>query len=173
MLINAVNAARSRTEKRIVYLFVGDGVSRAPCENLVRSLGFEADVMFLGSLEHARVPDIMAASDIFVSTSELTNVAIPTCEAMVCGLPVIGFDVGNTREIVRDGETGLVVADGNVDGLGEAIAGLADDDERRRRMGDASKRLALETFTGWDERTRSELDIINRIIDRHRSAGSR
>jgi glycosyltransferase involved in cell wall biosynthesis len=86
---------------------------------------------------------------------------------MVCGLPVIGFDVGNTREIVRHGTTGLVVADGDVNGLGGAIAELANNDESRQQMGKASRELARELFTGWDQRTRLELDIINELIDRH------
>ena len=165
MLLNAVPIVRDRTTRPVLFLFVGDGSSRPPCENLVRSLGLKNDVRFLGALEHGRVPDIMSASDVFVSTSELTNVAIPTCEAMVCGLPVIGFDVGNTRDIVRHGETGLVVSDGDVSGLGEAIAALAKDDEMRQRLGSASKKLARSIFTGWDQRTRSELDIINELID--------
>lgn len=167
MLLNAISIVRENSPRPVLFLFVGDGSSRQPCETLVRSLSLEADVRFLGALEHARVPDIMSASDLFVSTSELTNVAIPTCEAMVCGLPVVGFDVGDTREIVRHGTTGLVVADGDVNGLGEAIAELAKDDESRKRMGKASRELAQDLFTGWDQRTRSELDIINDLIDRH------
>ncbi len=173
MLLNAVPAVRDKSRRPVSFIFVGDGLSRLPCENLVRNLGLENEVRFLGALEHDHVPDIMSASDVFVSTSELTNVAIPTCEAMVCGLPVIGFDVGDTREIVRHGQTGIVVADGDINGLGEAIIDLAEDDPMRQRMGKASKELAGKLFTGWDERTRLELDIINKLIDQNNALSAR
>ncbi|UCG52342.1 MAG: glycosyltransferase family 4 protein [Candidatus Latescibacterota bacterium] len=167
MLLNAVPRVKQLTEKRLLFLFVGDGPSREGCERLTRSLEIETDVRFTGAIPHDKVPQIMSASDIFVSTSNFTNVAIPTCEAMVCGLPVVAFDVGNTRDLIHHGENGLGVEDGNVFGLAEAVARLATDESARREMAEHAKLLAGEKLTGWNERTDMELEIIRELIERH------
>ncbi len=158
--IEAARRIEGRTRRPALFVIAGDGESREDCEALSRSSGTTDTVRFTGAVEHAKVPELMAASDIFVSTSRLTNVAIPTCEAMVCGLSVVGFDVGATREVIIHGETGLVVRDGDVGELVDAIARLADDDALRRHMGEAARERAKRIFTGWDARVRQELDII-------------
>lgn len=162
--IQAAPFIKAKTTRRTVFLIVGEGDGRAACEALSRRLGVEQDIVFAGAIEHERVPEVMAASDVFVSTSRLTNVAIPTCEAFVCGLPVVAFDVGNTVDIVRDGETGRVVPDGDVPALAEAVAGLLESDGLRRRMSQRQREFARAQFTGWDERIQTEIDIINEII---------
>jgi len=91
------------------------------------------------------IPDILAASDILVSTSRFgegfSNVMV---EAMICGLPVVATDVGDARRIV--GDTGLVVLPGDEDGLVEALAGLTTDAGRRRRLGQAARERAQANF---------------------------
>jgi glycosyltransferase involved in cell wall biosynthesis len=143
-----------------LFLFVGDGPESTPCRTLAGKLGVEADIQFLGARPHNEVPEIMAASDVFVSTSNLTNMAMPTCEAMMCGVPVVAFDTGTTRDVVKDGETGRVVADGNIEALADAIVSLLDDPAMRSTMGEKARALARRTFVGWDERTDMEIEII-------------
>jgi glycosyltransferase involved in cell wall biosynthesis len=167
MLLHAIPRILQLASSRCVFVFAGDGSSRKTCERIAQTFGIKADVRFAGAIPHDEVPDLMAASDIFVSTSNLTNAAIPTCEAMVCGLPVVAFDVGDTRAFVHDGDNGIVVDDGNVTGLAEAISRLADDPGVRRRMSERAKQIAAEKLTSWDRRTDMELDIINAIVDKH------
>ncbi len=171
MLLNAIPDIKRSSKPNVLFLFVGDGPSRAGCEKLTRSLELGETVRFTGAVEHGRVAEIMSASDIFVSTSRLTNAAIPTCEAMVCGLPVVGFDVGDTKHLIADGETGFAVPDGDVEALSRAITKLVNDGAARDRMARESKSRAKEMLTSWDERTRMELEIIDALIDEHRPSG--
>lgn len=171
-VVEAVSFVRDRHDGPVVFLFVGDGPERGACEALAKRLGVENDTVFAGAKPHERVPEIMAASDLFVSTSNLTNAAIPTCEAMICGLPVVALDVGNTREVVKEGETGYAVADGDVDGLAEAIVRLLDDPAERERMSRRAREVAREKFTGWEARTNMEIEIIRSAV-RSRGQGSR
>ncbi len=167
MLLHAIPLATRLTPVPCVFVFAGDGPSRAACEALALALGVEANVRFTGAVPHDEVPELMAASDFFVSTSNLTNAAIPTCEAMVCGLPVVAFDVGDTRGLIHDGDNGVVVEDGNVVGLAEAVAMLAGDRPTRMRMADRARQIAAEQLTGWEQRTNTELRIIERVIEEH------
>jgi glycosyltransferase involved in cell wall biosynthesis len=81
-------------------------------------------------------------------------------EAMACGIPVVATRVGGMTGIVADGETGLVVEPGDVPALAEATSVLLADDSRRREMGAAARRRALELFS-W-ERVTEALDALYR-----------
>ena len=74
------------------------------------------------------------------------------------------MDVGNTSDIIRDGETGRLVQDGNVEGLAVAIAELLEDPAARDEMGRRARELAKARFTGWEARTNMEMKIIDEIV---------
>jgi glycosyltransferase involved in cell wall biosynthesis len=162
--VEAARTVLDRTKRPVSFVVAGDGPSRESCETLARSLGLGESMRFAGPVEHAKVPALMSSCDVFVSTSRLTNVAIPTCEAMVCGLPVVGFDVGTTRGVIADGETGIVVRDGDTSALADAIVRLVEDEVLRRRMGDAARRRAKAIFTGWEARVGEEVSIIDSLV---------
>ena len=164
LFLRAAKLVIERTPRPVVFVIAGDGPSRENCERLAGTLGLGRAVHFTGTVDHAKVPALMHGSDIFVSTSSLTNMAIPTCEAMVCGLPVAGFDVGTTRDAIIDGETGFAVPDGDVGELARVIARLVDDEQLRRRMGESSRVRAREIFTGWDQRVEEEIRIIEDLL---------
>jgi glycosyltransferase involved in cell wall biosynthesis len=67
-------------------------------------------------------------------------------EAGAAGMPLISTDVGAISEIVRDGETGLLVPVGDSTALTAALARLVDDGELRARLGAAAARLVGERF---------------------------
>ena len=78
-------------------------------------------------------------------------------EAMACGLPAVCFDFKcGPRDIVVEGKNGLVVADGDINGLAEAIVSLMKDEELRKKMGENAKRV-VETF--------SEERVMNKWIE--------
>lgn len=149
-----------------LFVVAGDGFERGACEDLAREEGVADHVRFLGTIAHADVPSLMATADAFVSTSRLTNRALPTCEALLCGVPVVAYDSGDTRTVVRDGDTGFVVRDGDVDALAAAIVQLLGDADARARMSTSARRLARETFTSWDERVAMEMRIVDRLAGR-------
>ena len=117
----------------------GDGPLRGVLEARCRARGVPA--RFLGTVPHARVPYLLAAADLLVSTSTLTNMSIPTCEAMVVGTPVVALDVGGTAEVVRDGETGLLVPEDDAAALGAALVRLVE--RRRAASADGTRRARL------------------------------
>ena len=159
-----LEAARSVGSDDVFFVFAGDGDRREGCERLADTFGLNDRVRFMGAVAHDRVPEIMAASDMFVSTSSLTNAAIPTAEAMVCGLPVIAYDVGNTSDIVVDKATGLLVRDGDTRALATAIDELSANAVRRHHMGEAGRALARERFMDWERRIAAEVDILERLM---------
>ncbi len=160
--IRAAQSLLQRGHGDVSFIVAGDGVERARCE---AAAGDNANaIRFLGTVPHDDVPGLLAASDVFVSTSTLTNRALPTCEAMICGVPVVAYDTGDTATVVRPGETGALVADGDVTALADAIELLLESDSARARMGDAARRFAREVFVSWNERIAMEARIVEELL---------
>ena len=168
-VIRAIPHVVKSAQKDTCFLFAGDGPSKPSCELLAQQLGISKQTKFIGTVPHKKVPEIFHASDLFVTTSNLTNMAIPTCESFLCGVPVVAYDVGATKKIVVDGVTGRIVPDGNVEALAAAMVDLINDDNKRETMGRNAKQFALDNFMSWDERTDLELEIINARLDKRSS----
>jgi glycosyltransferase involved in cell wall biosynthesis len=156
-------AARPGAGANTVFVFAGDGPLRGGLERAAREAGLGDRVRFTGTVAHDDVPALMAASDLFVSTSTLTNRALPACEAMLCGVPVVAYDTGDTATVVRDGATGVLAPDGDVSALADAIGRLLADAPLRARLAAAARDLARATFVSWEKRTAMEMEIFDRL----------
>jgi glycosyltransferase involved in cell wall biosynthesis len=148
-------------------VMAGDGPLRAACEHAARAEGVADRVRFAGVVPHDDVPALMAASDLFVSTSPLTNRALPTCEAMICGVPVAVYDTGDTSTVVRDGETGRLVKDGDIEALAASIGALLGDAGLRGRLAAAARERARTTFVSWDRRIAMEIEILGALAEKN------
>lgn len=102
-------------------------------------------VLFLG--ERADVPDLLAASNLLLMPSWREAFGRIAIEAMAMGVPVLATDAGGPPEIVTDGADGLLLPPQNPARWAEAIAGLVDDGELRRRMGAAARERAGDFAT--------------------------
>jgi len=153
-------------DPHLLVVFAGDGALRETCERAARDEGVSERVRFLGTVAHDEVPALMSATDLFVSTSTLTNRALPTCEAMICGVPVVAYDTGDTATVIRAGETGVLVPDGNVTALADAIVRLLQHADERARLAAAGRQLARTAFVSWDARIAMEMEIIDALVTR-------
>jgi len=131
---------------RARLLIVGDGPLRAQVERTVADLALAEDVRLLGMRRD--VPQILRATDVFVlSSGRWEGLPLTVLEAMASSLPVIASDVGGTREAVVDGESGHLVAPGDVDALARHLQALAADPVVAQRMGQCGLRRVREVFT--------------------------
>ncbi len=114
-----------------------------------------APVRFLGRVPDDRLPSLYGCADVFAAPCrsrwrglEQEGFGIVFLEAAACGVPQVAGDSGGAAEAVADGETGVVVRDpSDAASVAAAIAGLLDDPARRRSMGAAARRRALEHFS--------------------------
>jgi len=110
----------------------------------VAALGLQGRVRFLGI--RADVADILRASDMFVLSSRVEGNPMSVMEAMAAGLPVVSTAVGGVPELVRAGETGLLVPSEDAAALAQAMQALVDDPVRRQAMGAAARQHAVAHF---------------------------
>jgi glycosyltransferase involved in cell wall biosynthesis len=130
---------------RLVIVGPGDPSARSALQTQAAELGVFDAVSFLGQRDG--VPDILAAADVGVLSSDFEGMPLAILEYMAAGLPVVSTDVGGVPEIVHDGQTGLLVPRGDSRGLAEGIGRLIADPELAERMGQNGRRLQQERFS--------------------------
>lgn len=96
----------------------------------------------------SRIPELLPAFDVLALTSVPRSEGIPTVilEAMAAGLPVVSTDVGGVREAIHDGETGTVVAPGDVRAITTELARLARTPGLAAAMGARGREVARASF---------------------------
>jgi glycosyltransferase involved in cell wall biosynthesis len=137
------------SNRRPVILIVGDGVLRAELEHEATALQLDDHVRFLGIRRD--VPELLAASDIFVLPSHWEGLSLSLLEAMACGLPVIVTRVGGNTEVVEENQSGVLVPARDHVALAQAILRLLDDPVLRQRLGQGAydrfkSKYSLEHF---------------------------
>ena len=124
----------ARVAERVpsVLVMVGDGPDRVDAEAEARELGVQDSVFFLGKID--AVAPLLAGADLFLLPSSSESFGLSALEALASGVPVIGTDAGGLPEVVRDGETGVLCAVGDVDGMAEAAIAILSDRDRWQAM---------------------------------------
>lgn len=126
-------------------LMVGDGPERGRVEQHCREHRICQAITFIGSLP--LVEEVLVGADLFLLPSETESFGLAALEAMACEVPVIASRAGGIPEVVVHGETGYLCEVGDVDGMASAAQALLKDEDRRRAMGAAGRRRALESFS--------------------------
>lgn len=133
----------NRKHPEWVLRIYGDGM-RDVLQQQIDSLGISSTCL----LEHS-VEDIIekyCESSLFVLSSRYEGFGMVIIEAMACGVPPISFACPcGPRDIIRDGVDGLLVENGDVEGLAGKIALLIEDEDRRKEMG-RQARTNVERF---------------------------
>ena len=145
-----VRAAALVHEKlpRVTFHVAGDVLEAsffAELQALVASLGLRNTVHFLGGVSDLALQLRTAA--LFVLPSRSEGFSNSLIEAMACGLPVVATDVGGNAEAVAHNETGVIVPPDNPEALAAAMLDLLSASEKRRHMGNLSRRRAETLFS--------------------------
>jgi glycosyltransferase involved in cell wall biosynthesis len=111
------------------------------------SLDVQIPWRHFGHVDHDRILSfVYSAADAYVIPSIQDNLPNTVLEAMACGTPVVGFDVGGIPDMVRLGITGLLAPAGDVQGLRAAIAELLRNPERRAEMAANCRSIAVREY---------------------------
>ncbi|MGV9263664.1 glycosyltransferase family 4 protein [Kitasatospora sp. NPDC003701] len=139
-----------------VLLIVGGGPYRADLEKLADARGVRAAVRFTGAVPWSELPAHYGAGDVFAMPCrtrrgglDVEGLGIVYLEASATGLPVVAGDSGGAPDAVLEGETGYVVPGGSPAAAAERIVRLLNDEELRRRMGEAGRRWVDRSWR-WD-----------------------
>lgn len=164
LLIKAVPGI-IKVSENVRFVIVGDGSERNSLESLVKLMQIANYVKFVGAVDNSAIIDYMKVSDIFVSMNSLSNVCNPVLEAMICGKCVVALNTGNTEELIKNGETGILINPENVSNLSASIVSILSNNNKRHRIGRNAQKHLLNKWPSWEERVACEVAIVERMLN--------
>lgn len=147
--------------REVWLLFVGDGFGRAAVEaHPNMALG---KTVLTGLVPLDRVPDYLSAMDVMALPSYQEGQSRTLCEALLCGVPVVGYDAGGIPAVCVDGVTGKLVPVGDQDALGQAVLDLLGDPVYRATLAERGRRHVIEHFSA-EKMNRALLELYERLL---------
>jgi len=160
-LVAAVPAIRAACPSARVVIF-GEGELREELQTQARELHLGDGLIFAGFRPPEEIPSILKAADVFVMSSVEEGLGTSLFDAMAAGAPIVATRAGGIPEIVRDGETGLLVPTRDSAALAEAIVRVLNDAALARRLANAAG--ALVRREGTKERMVGETITVYREV---------
>ena len=143
---------RDHPDLSVQYTIVGDGPFLETITRRISELGLDDCVTIVRDATDEQLPNYYASSDLFVEPVVADPVdregfGIVYLEAALYGVPSIATNMPGVDEAVLDGITGILVKDGDIAALADAVYRLATNEEERRRLGEAAYRRTVDEFT--------------------------
>lgn len=147
LLINAF-ADLIKDKKNMELRIVGNGEEKENLVQKVKNLGLENSIIFIDW--QSNLQEQFSQSDCFVLVSDSEGWGMTVIEAAAFGLPIIMTDVGCAGEVIKNGESGLVIPVGNKGRLVESMREISSKEDLRKKLGKNAK-LAIKNLPGKEE----------------------
>jgi glycosyltransferase involved in cell wall biosynthesis len=161
MFLRAARRVKAEIPKA-AFLLAGEGQLTEPLRALAAELGLQKCAFFLGRCE--RIAELLSVSDVCILSSKAEGFSNSILEYMAAARPVVATDVGGTREIVVEGQTGYLVASGDDRRMAERTISLLKQPERARAIGELGKQLVEEKFS-CEAQLRKTEQLYERLLD--------
>jgi len=162
--INAFSIVNKKYHNtRLVIL--GDGDAKKELMVLAEKLGIKDKVIFKGAVEQKLVSNYMVAADAFLSFYDLSNVGNPLMEAMMCGKPIITLDVGDTNELIKNNENGILLPMNKLQDIPEMMIKIIEDENFAKKIATGAIITAQTEFWSWEERISAEISKVEALLN--------
>jgi glycosyltransferase involved in cell wall biosynthesis len=145
-------------------VLAGDGPMRGPLARRAAELGVSEKVHFMGMIEHEQVSDYMGIADIFLQTNDLSCLGNSLLEAVICGRAIITWDVGTTRDLIKDGINGILLPRADPELIADTIIELYKDPGKRQELAVGARKYAIEHLEDWDQRLDREIKEVEALL---------
>jgi glycosyltransferase involved in cell wall biosynthesis len=125
----------------------GKGPQRTALEQLASENGISEAVTFHGFVAHATIREFLTKCRMFIHPSHSEGYSHVRLEALASGCPIVGTDIAGADGMILDGETGLTVQPGDIDGLAESISQLMSKDELLTEMSHNARSHVEENYS--------------------------
>lgn len=139
-------------------IIVGSGKEENTLKEKAKQLGISRNVKFTGHISEMKKAEFLARSWIFVTTSEKEGFGISALEAEKCGTPVVAFNNGGLKEVVKDNYSGILIDNMDKKAFEKAIVRLLMDDSLRGRFS------ANSIAYGNSFNTKKEIQKIEKLL---------
>jgi L-malate glycosyltransferase len=125
-------------------MLIGDGPEAGSIARLVREKGLEEKVLFLGKQDN--VAELLAIADVALLLSEKESFGLVLLEAMACGVPVIGTNIGGIPEVITEGYNGYLCELGDINSVAEKATILLNDEALHKKLSNQAMATVEEKF---------------------------
>ncbi|MBW8585200.1 MULTISPECIES: N-acetyl-alpha-D-glucosaminyl L-malate synthase BshA [Bacillus] len=126
-------------------LLVGDGPEKCVAWQLVEKYGLQDQVLLLGNQD--RVEELYSISDLKLLLSEKESFGLVLLEAMACGVPCIGTNIGGIPEVIKDQVSGFLVEVGDIQAASEKALAVLEDKQLSKRLTDHALKMVETAFS--------------------------
>jgi 1,2-diacylglycerol 3-alpha-glucosyltransferase len=147
-------------------LLVGQGAHEGPIRRLAAGSPAAGSISFRGAVPREALPAFYRAADLFLFASETETQGLVLAEAHACGLPAVAVRAPGVDEVVRDGETGVLVKP-QAEAVADAAIALLLDVPQRRAMAEAARAQAERAFSAGAQ-VRVLVGHYERLLGAHR-----
>ncbi len=137
-----------------VFKMMHELIDRYGIQDRVKMIGYVSDEMMAPYYQHARM---------FVLPSRFEPFGMTSQEAMACGRTVVASKLGGIRNVITNGENGLLVDPSDAEEFGNAMISLLKDDGYNKRLGNSAYKLIINEFS-WEAIADKFLDFFNKYI---------
>ena len=138
IILTFFNIRQQGVEAKLMV--IGTGPMLDQMKQKVLDLGVQDQILFLGAINHDKLPEYLSIADLYLITSKSEGFCLGALEAMACGVPVVGTLCGGLEEILANvdlnskGQSNLLMEVGDTLGLAKTSVSLLKDPERYRRV---------------------------------------
>jgi len=151
----AIRACAKLRDNNVKFLFeiAGDGPQRQALERLIGRLHLEDNVKLLGVRPNDQLAELFNQTCVFLMPcvkmpdGDMDGIPVAMMEAMACEVPVVSTNISGIPELVKDGLTGRLAPEKDVDALAQILKELLEDMDKIERFGKAGRERVLKDFS--------------------------
>lgn len=163
-----VQVLQKQPKARLVL--VGEGQTRPAVKQKVMQKGLQEAVIMTGAIAHSKVPEMISIAEVAVvpaapvaASHGGTGTPLKLFEYMASGKAIVATALNQATEVIQDGQNGLLVQAGDINGFAKAMLDLLNDSGKRGRLGQNARQHAVEQYS-WEQYTRQLEEIYLSVI---------
>jgi L-malate glycosyltransferase len=153
----------NKTIPGIKFVICGTGPLLQKLKDIIRNVGLEEKVLFLGRIERKKLINLYKNATIYVICSVYEGLPTVLLEAMACGLPVVATNIGGNRDLISSNINGLLIPPRSPEKMAQMIQLLWNDECLRKKLGQNARETIIKRYT-WDIITNDYVKLYECIL---------
>ena len=133
---------------KVRFLWLGAGGLEGQLKQSIADNGLQRSITLRSDVTPAQIPNILAASDVFLLPSRWEGMSYAVLEAMAAALPIVTTNVGGNSTLIQHGRNGLLIKPKNPASMTRAITYLIKNQDEAKAMGSAARQTVISRFSG-------------------------
>jgi glycosyltransferase involved in cell wall biosynthesis len=157
---------REHKQENVLYLLIGEGSLMESYKTLVKKLGIDKHVVFIGGIANVEIKKYLNLADVFISTYDLSNVGNPLLEAIRANKIIFTLNNGTTADWIQNNKNGFIYdVNKNVSGnIATDLNTVITDKTLQNEIIEAIKKTEKNKLWTWEQRFQAELDAVSELL---------